>query len=44
MRSVPGGRNPSRPEQWRGHGWVTTGRNRLLIDAPDTLKRQRAGT
>ncbi|MFC9944879.1 Crp/Fnr family transcriptional regulator [Streptomyces pratensis] len=26
-------------EQWRGHGWVTTGRNRLTIDRPDELKR-----
>lgn len=26
-------------EQWRGYGWVTTGRNRLTIDCPDELKR-----
>ncbi len=26
-------------EQWRGYGWVTTGRNRLTIDRPDELKR-----
>ncbi|WP_308307514.1 Crp/Fnr family transcriptional regulator [Streptomyces sp. ISL-10] len=26
-------------EQWRGRGWVTTGRNRLTIDRPDELKR-----
>ncbi|MDF6017602.1 Crp/Fnr family transcriptional regulator [Streptomyces sp. JH34] len=26
-------------EQWRGLGWVTTGRNRLTIDRPDELKR-----
>ncbi|WP_256961872.1 Crp/Fnr family transcriptional regulator [Streptomyces sp. NRRL B-24572] len=26
-------------EQWRGHGWVTTGRNRLTIDRWDELKR-----
>ncbi|WP_069171867.1 Crp/Fnr family transcriptional regulator [Streptomyces griseus] len=26
-------------EQWRGRGWVTTGRNKLTIDRPDELKR-----
>ncbi|MFE7509813.1 Crp/Fnr family transcriptional regulator [Streptomyces sp. NPDC057540] len=26
-------------EQWRGRGWVTTGRNRLTIDRPDELKK-----
>ncbi|MEU0403796.1 Crp/Fnr family transcriptional regulator [Streptomyces sp. NPDC006197] len=26
-------------EQWRRHGWVTTGRNKLTIDQPDELKR-----
>ncbi|GGT34370.1 Crp/Fnr family transcriptional regulator [Streptomyces purpureus] len=26
-------------EQWRGRGWVTTGRERLTIDRPDELKR-----
>ncbi|MFE4453561.1 Crp/Fnr family transcriptional regulator [Streptomyces sp. NPDC056796] len=26
-------------EQWRGHGWVTTGRTRLTLDRPDELKR-----
>ncbi len=30
-------------EQWRGRGWVTTGRNRLIIEDPDALKRE-AGT
>lgn len=27
-------------EQWRAAGWVSTGRNRLVIDDPDALKRQ----
>ncbi|MFB7915277.1 Crp/Fnr family transcriptional regulator [Streptomyces sp. NPDC056061] len=26
-------------EQWRGRGWVTTGRNKVTIDRPDELKR-----
>ncbi|WP_328910655.1 Crp/Fnr family transcriptional regulator [Streptomyces sp. NBC_00234] len=30
-------------EQWRGSGWVTTGRNRLVIDDPDALKQQAGG-
>lgn len=30
-------------EQWRGSGWVTTGRNRLVIDDPDALKQQSGG-
>lgn len=27
-------------EQWRGNGWVTTGRNRLVVENPDALKRE----
>ncbi|MFI1397454.1 Crp/Fnr family transcriptional regulator [Streptomyces sp. NPDC020681] len=27
-------------EQWRANGWVTTGRNRLVVENPDALKQQ----
>ncbi|MEV5340314.1 Crp/Fnr family transcriptional regulator [Streptomyces sp. NPDC052676] len=30
-------------EQWRTDGWVTTGRNRLILHNPDALKRAREG-